>query len=112
MLFLGGTLFIFRSRVWPPFFSIGYEELAGVSFGLKQFQNAYNAVNNPGARQFLAPMLETIITKQMFLKDEGNMFESERTQSFGSDDAVIILNPTKYTLIQELEEREEEDRDK
>jgi hypothetical protein len=31
MIFLGGTLFIFRSRVWPPFFSIGYEELAGVS---------------------------------------------------------------------------------
>jgi hypothetical protein len=37
MLFLGGTLFIFRSRVWPPFFSIGYEELAGVIFHAKQF---------------------------------------------------------------------------
>lgn len=30
LLFLGGTLFIFRSRVWPPFFSIGLNELNNV----------------------------------------------------------------------------------
>jgi hypothetical protein len=32
LLFLGGTLFIFRSRVWPPFFSIGLNEINNVSY--------------------------------------------------------------------------------
>jgi hypothetical protein len=39
-------------------------------------------------------MLETKISRKLFTED----FENERTSSIGSDDAIIILNPTKYTL--------------
>ena len=31
LLFFGGMLFIFRSRRWPPFFTIGMNELQNVS---------------------------------------------------------------------------------
>lgn len=37
------------------------------------------------------------------MDEEGNDLENERSQSFGSDDAVIILNPTKYTLREEVD---------
>ena len=30
IVFLGGTLFVFRSRMWPTFFSIGLNELNNV----------------------------------------------------------------------------------
>lgn len=44
----------------------------------------------------LAPMLETTITKSI-LKDE-YVDQEDRCNSIGSDDVVVILNPTKYTL--------------
>jgi hypothetical protein len=50
--------------------------------------------DNGMMRQYLAPMLETSITKIML--NEG--YDEERTDSIGSDDVVVILNPTKYTL--------------
>jgi len=39
-------------------------------------------------------MLETYISKRLLNDDN----ENDRTSSIGSDDVVVILNPTKYTL--------------
>lgn len=34
IVFFGGTLFIFRSRRWPPFFTIGINDLQNVNYNL------------------------------------------------------------------------------
>jgi len=52
----------------------------------------------------LTPMLETNITKKLF--NDG--MDDSRTSSIGSDDVVIILNPTKYTLQDDDQDEDEE----
>jgi hypothetical protein len=47
-------------------------------------------------------MLETKICRKIFSEE----YDNSRTSSIGSDDAVIILNPTKYTLNEEDDEDE------
>jgi hypothetical protein len=44
-------------------------------------------------------MLETKICRKIFNEE----YDNSRTSSIGSDDAVIILNPTKYTLNEDDE---------
>jgi len=48
--------------------------------------------------RYLAPMLESNISRKIFLEE----YDNSRTSSIGSNDAVIILNPTKYTLNEEV----------
>lgn len=40
-------------------------------------------------------MLETYIDKKLILDSN---YDDTRTSSIGSDDAIVILNPTKYTI--------------
>jgi hypothetical protein len=42
----------------------------------------------------LAPILETNINKKLFYEN----YDENRTSSIGSDEVVVILNPTSYTL--------------
>lgn len=46
-------------------------------------------------------MLETKICRKIFSEDYDDY---ERTDTLGTEDAVIILNPTKYTLKEDDEE--------
>ena len=46
-------------------------------------------------------MLETKISRKIFLEDYDDY---EQTENLESNTAVIILNPTKYTLQQEDDE--------
>ena len=59
--------------------------------------NNPNGDNNP----FLTPMLETKISRKIFLEDYDDY---EQTENLEPNTAVIILNPTKYTLQQEDDE--------
>ncbi len=51
----------------------------------------------------MAPFLETYITKGIINDDD---IENDRTSSINSDDVVVILNPTKYTLQQDSSDDE------
>ena len=42
-------------------------------------------------------MLEANISQKVFNED----YDNSRSSSIGSDDAVIVINPTKYTLKDE-----------
>ena len=107
LLFLGGTLVIFRSRVWPSFYRIGLNEINVRYLTNNIQQSPFNVQEHGMNRNMLAPMLETNITKGFFNDDET---EDVRSNSIGSDDVVVILNPTKYT-IRDDEQDEDEDID-
>eukprot|EP00347_Sterkiella_histriomuscorum_P011895 403370686 len=96
LVFLGASLFIFRSRFWPSFYRLGLNELA-VPF--------LNNLDGGNRNMYLAPMLETSITQKL-LSDKYINENTDRCDSIGSDEVVVILNPTKYTI------NDDEDMDK
>jgi hypothetical protein len=58
---------------------------------------SFNQNNNNGGPErprYLAPMLETVISKKIF--SEG--FTVDEGGAVGERQAVVILNPTKYTI--------------
>ena len=44
-------------------------------------------------------MLETKLDYQLFKED----YDNSRTNSFGSNEAIIIMNPTQYTVAEDYE---------
>lgn len=52
-------------------------------------------------------MLQAHINEDI-IKDGDVDYLQQRTSSFGSNEAVVILNPTEYTLNEEEEEFDEE----
>lgn len=72
--------------MWPDFFSIGVAELSSASVGA-------DGVQGP---MVVTPMLQALINEKVLSKED---YSDARTSSIGSNEAVIILNPTDCTLI-------------
>jgi len=88
----GIILFTCRPRkAWPPFFTLGINEL---DFGRER------GPNGQVSRRVPAPFLKGEITSSLMFED----YDNSRTSSFGSagsigsDEAVLFLYPTKYSL--------------
>lgn len=81
-------------KTWPPFFTLGINEL---DFGRER------GANGQGSRRVPAPFLKGEINTDLMFED----YDNTRTSSFGSagsigsNEAVLFLNPTKYSLDKE-----------
>jgi hypothetical protein len=50
--------------------------------------------NNDDPNHAPAPLIVGLISEEFILKN----YETDRTDSIGSNDAVLFLNPVKYTI--------------
>lgn len=100
LLFYGSMLFLFRPRMWPSFFALGINELQNQGSD----QNA-----SVGHRRHMAPLLQTLITEEMLKDQFTEQAETGRTSSIDSNEAVIILNPTEYTVKEDYEIEQDHD---
>lgn len=67
LLFLGGVLFTFRSRDWPPFYSVGINEFS------QRYDNPFGQNNTTAPLLYrtivYAPVHELLITKRALFED-------------------------------------------
>lgn len=83
-------------KQWPPYFTLSVHEM----------RNADGRGNNNNGDipiHEAAPLLVGLISDS-FLFDK---YDTDRTTSIGSDDAVLFVNPTKYSLDDEGFERDQ-----
>lgn len=74
-------------KQWPPYFTLSVHEM----------RNADGRGNNNNGDVPIheaAPLLVGLISDQFLFEK----YDTDRTTSIGSDDAVLFVNPTKYTL--------------
>ena len=88
----GIILLVCRPRkTWPAFFTLGINEL---DIGRER------GPNGQASRRVPAPFMKSEINNDLMFED----YDQTRTSSFGSagsigsNEAVLFLNPTKYTL--------------
>lgn len=81
-------------KTWPAFFTLGINEL---DIGRER------GPNGQASRRVPAPFMKSEINNQLMFED----YDQTRTSSFGSagsigsNEAVLFLNPTKYSLDKE-----------
>jgi hypothetical protein len=87
-LWVAMILIVCRPRKqWPPYFTLSVHEM----------RNADGRGNNNNGDipiHEAAPLLVGLISEQFLFEK----YDTDRTTSIGSDDAVLFINPTKYTL--------------
>ena len=92
-IWIGMILYICRPRkLWPAYFTLPVNDLRRANGGRG------DEIDENGNQP--PPVLIGTITTQ-FLIDQ---YEIDRTNSIGSDDAVIFVNPTKYSLDKDNQE--------
>lgn len=73
-------------KQWPPYFTLSVHEMRNA--------DGRGNNNNDVPIHEAAPLLVGLISEE-FLFDK---YDTDRTTSIGSDDAVLFVNPTKYSL--------------
>jgi hypothetical protein len=78
-------------KQWPPYFTLSVHEMRNADG--RGNPNGDNPIHEP------APLLVGLISDEFLFEK----YDNDRTGSIGSDEAVIFLNPTRYTVEQDRE---------
>jgi len=74
-------------KQWPPYFTLSVHEMRNAE-GRGNNNNSDIPIHNA------APLLVGLISDEFLFEK----YDTDRTTSIGSDDAVLFVNPTEYTL--------------
>ena len=56
-------------------------------------------------RRILAPLLETLISPELFIDEyNGKRYKEPNEADIGAREAIVVVNPNKYTLKEEDED--------
>ena len=56
-------------------------------------------------RRILAPLLETLISPELFIDEyNGKRYKEPNEADIGAREAIVVVNPNKYTLKEEEED--------